>query len=155
MRIFLLIILLLIPSCSNPFSRPTVHFTIDAKKDVKPISRFIYGINQHQKLGGECSNLTLTRMGGNRWTAYNWENNASNAGRDYYFQNDDFLGGGDTPGGALIPTIENAAANNAGVIITIPINGYVAADKYGGGDVREDGSDYLKNRFRQELPRKG
>src|SRR5262245_17482938 len=131
----------------------TVHFTIDAQQSVHPISRFIYGVNQ--SLTGAYSNLTLTRDGGNRWTAYNWENNASNAGSDFQFQNDGFLGGGNTPGGAISPMLSNASARNAGAIVTIPINGYVSADKNGGGDVRNSGANYLQTRFKQELPRKG
>ena len=54
----------------------TVH--IDATAAVKPISRYIYGVNG--TLGGQHANLTFRRVGGNRWTAYNWANNASNAG---------------------------------------------------------------------------
>jgi hypothetical protein len=132
---------------------PTVHFTIDPQQNVSPISRFIYGVNQ--SLDGAYANNTFTRMGGNRLTAYNWENNASNAGSDFQFQNDGFLGGGNTPGGAVIPVLQNASARNAGALITIPINGYVAADKNGGGDVRNSGSNYLQTRFRQEVARKG
>src|SRR5690242_13588733 len=64
-----------------------VHFVIDPQQNAHLISRFIYGVNQ--SLDGALSNLTFTRLGGNRWTAYNWENNASNAGNDYLFQNDD------------------------------------------------------------------
>lgn len=131
----------------------TVNFSIDPQQDTRPISKFVYGVNQ--SLDGSYSNATFTRLGGNRWTAWNWENNASNAGSDWYFQNDAYLGGGDTPGGAVIPALQNAAARNAGALLTIPINGYVAADKNGGGDVRNSGSNYLQTRFRQELPAKG
>ncbi len=129
-----------------------VHFTIDPQADVKPISRYIYGANQ--LLDGAYADGTLTRMGGNRWTAYNWENNASNAGIDYFFQNDAYLGGGSTPGGAVIPRLQNASARSAAAIVTVPMNGYVSADKNGGGDVRNSGSNYLQTRFRQELARK-
>ncbi len=131
----------------------TVQFTVDAAQRGRPISRFVYGVNL--ALDAPYSNLTLTRMGGNRWTAYNWTNNASNAGSDWQFQNDDLLGGGDIPGGALIPAIKGAAAHGAGIIITVPMAGYVAADKNGGGDVRKTGPDYLRKRFRESLPRKG
>ena len=68
-------------------------------------------------------------------TAYNWETNASNAGTDWFNQNDDFLGGGNTPNGAVAPGIEAARTAGAGMIVTMPIIGYVAADKNGGGDV--------------------
>jgi hypothetical protein len=137
----------------TPALPQTVTFTIDANAQVKPISRFIYGIND--TIGGVHSNLTARRIGGNRWTAYNWENNASNAGSDYIFQNDSYLGGGNTPGGAVIPAINNASAHNAGLLLTIPIQGYVAADKRGDGDVRNSGPNYLKTRFHKERAAKG
>jgi hypothetical protein len=136
----------------------TVTFTIDATAQVKPISRFIYGINSthgiDNTIGGVHRNLTARREGGNRWTAYNWVNNASNAGSDYIFQNDNYLGGGDTPGGAVIPAIDNARQANAALLLTIPIQGYVAADKKPPGDVHNS-DDYLNTRFHQERAVKG
>ena len=72
-------------------------------------------------------------------TAYNWETNASNAGADYFNQNDDFLGGGNTPNGAVAPGLEAARNAGAGMIVTMPMIGYVSADKNGGGgDVHSD-----------------
>ncbi len=130
----------------------TVIFSIDATKNVAPISPYIYGINDDLTT---AAHLTMRRMGGNRWTAYNWVNNASNAGSDYQFQNDNYLGGGSTPGGALIPAIDNAKANGAALLVTVPIQGYVAADKKADGDVRNSGPNYLQTRFRQEQAVKG
>lgn len=130
-----------------------VSFVVDPQLNVHAISRFIYGTNEG--LTGGLANLTFTRLGGNRWTAYNWENNASNAGSDWYFQNDGYLGGGSTPGGAVLPRLQNASDRNAAALLTIPINGYVAADKNADGDVRNSGPNYLQTRFRQELPAKG
>jgi hypothetical protein len=51
--------------------------------------------------------------------------------------------------------MKNAAERNAGIIVTVPMAGYVAADKNGDGDVRKSGPDYLHERFRRSLPRKG
>lgn len=130
-----------------------IHFAVDPQQNVKSISPFIYGVNE--PLEGAYANSTLQRLGGNRWTAYNWENNASNAGSDYFFQNDDYFPGGNTPGGALIGPLKNSSDHKAGTLVTIPINGYVAADKLGGGDVRNSGADYLETRFNQEVARKG
>lgn len=130
----------------------TVNFAVDLAQNHRPISRLIYGVNE--ALNGAYSNLAFTRLGGNRWTAYNWENNASNAGSDYIFQNDDYLGGGNTPGGALIPTLQNASSRNAGTLVTVPIVGYVAADKNQDGDVHNSGANYLQTRFHQELAHK-
>src|SRR3954463_15254346 len=111
-----------------------VHFTIDPAASVHPISRFIYGINQ--SFSGAFSNDTFTRLGGNRWTAYNWENNASNAGSDFQYQNDGFLSSSNVPGAAVSAEITDAANHNAGILLTVPMNGYVSADKSPGGDVR-------------------
>ncbi len=158
---------LLLTTCpiSSAQSTPTVHFSIDAKENVKPISRFIYGINQFHGvvdgMTGPYSNVPFVRLGGNRFTAYNWVTNASNAGSDYHFQNDDYLVSGDAykgiedaPGGADIPIIQIAKDHQAAVLLTVPINGYVAADKNGDGDVHKSGADYLHARFLHESPRK-
>ena len=75
-----------------------VHFTIDARKEVRPISRLIYGVNQ--PIDSAWANAAFLRFGGNRTTAYNWVTNASNAGNDWNFQNDDFFPG-TTPGAAI------------------------------------------------------
>jgi len=70
-----------------------VTFAIDSSQDVRPISRFIYGMNGWDP-AVRPANLALSRSGGNRMTAYNWETNDSNAGADFQNQNDTFLGGG-------------------------------------------------------------
>lgn len=102
-----------------------VTFIINETQAAGAISPFIYGINGQQTPG---QNLTFERDGGNRWTAYNYTNNASNAGSDYLYESDHYLGGGSTPGGAVLPLLQNAQANGAGALVTIPINGYLAAD---------------------------
>ena len=117
----------------------TVHFTIDPSQNVHSISRLIYGVNG--TIAGYNS-PTFVRMGGNRWTAYNWENNDSNAGSDYYFQNDDALSSSTSPGAAVLPEIQSTAANGQGLLLTIPMNGYVSADRNGGGDVRYNNNTY-------------
>jgi hypothetical protein len=141
-----------IPPSTPPASQ--VNFAIDSTLDVRPISRFIYGMNGWDP-AQRPANLTLSRSGGNRMTAYNWETNASNAGSDWFNQNDDFLGGGNTPNGAVGPGIVAARSAGAGIVVTIPIIGYVAADKLGNGDVANSGSNYLQTRFHQSPARKG
>ncbi|WP_437280508.1 glycoside hydrolase family 44 protein [Sorangium sp. So ce375] len=135
-----------------------VTFTVRADRDVRPISRLIYGANWAEDLDGEQRGTTVVRMGGNRMTAYNWENNASNAGSDYMHQNDAYLVGnsqkGDVPGEAVRMHAEGALAHGAAFIATVPICGYVAADKAPGGDVAQT-QNYLKTRFRPTIARKG
>ncbi|MEO8019394.1 MAG: glycoside hydrolase family 44 protein [Pseudomonadota bacterium] len=140
-----------IPPSTPPASN--VSFAIDSTQDVRGISRFIYGINFLDPAQARPANLTLSRSGGNRNTAYNWETNDSNAGADYQNQNDDFMGGGTTPNGAIAPMIARARAANAGIIVTVPTIGYVAADHNGGGDVNQT-PNYIAVRFKQGKPRK-
>jgi glycosyl hydrolase family 44 len=130
-----------------------VTFTIDSSQDVHPISRFIYGMNGWDP-SGRPKNLALSRSGGNRMTAYNWETNASNAGNDWHHQNDSFLGGGDVPNGAVAPGLEAVRAAGAAMIVTMPMIGYVSADKDGGGDVART-PNYLAVRFHRSVARKG
>jgi hypothetical protein len=129
----------------------TVTVTVETKKDRHLISPFIYGANNWDWSKGSRG-MAMGRIGGNRLTAYNWENNASNAGSDWYHQNDDFMGGGNVPMGALTPTIRNAIQAGAAIVVTVPIAGYVAADKNGGGDVNQT-ANYLDVRFKKSMPR--
>ncbi len=139
-----------IPPSTPPASN--VAFAIDSTQDVHAISRFIYGMNFWDP-AQRPANLTLSRSGGNRNTAYDWETNDSNAGADYQNQNDDFMGGGTTPNGAIAPLIERARNANAGIIVTMPTIGHVAADHNGGGDVNQT-PNYIDVRFKQSVPRK-
>ncbi len=138
---------------------PTVNFTLNTSTTAS-ISPYIYGINGTIGSGG-FNNLTLTRAGGNRWTAYNWTNNYSNAGSDYHFENDNALSSSTTPGAAVAGTISNGISNNAATLLTIPMSGYVSADAKGGSaDVRyypgttTFDPNWLADRFKPSLPAK-
>jgi hypothetical protein len=129
-----------------------VTFTITAAQGAKPISPYIYGVNDGSVAGAHHS--PIVRTGGNRLTAYNWENNASNAGKDYEYENDDNLCSSqiancNTPGQFLKNVIDQASAAGAATLVTVPIVDYVAADKSPAGDVRNSGSNYLSTRFKQ------
>ncbi|HWA87145.1 MAG TPA: glycoside hydrolase family 44 protein [Opitutus sp.] len=113
-----------------------VAISVDPAADRAPISPFIYGSNAI--LPGVS--VTLLRQGGNRMTGYNWENNASNAGSDYLQQSDDYLTWifGITGAPANVPGLvvthfqdDALAAGTAYTIATLPMAGYVAADKSG------------------------
>jgi hypothetical protein len=144
-------------SAENDASSP-VRFVVDVSAGRHPISALIYGINDDKTLDSQFDSVVaetrpgLIRLGGNRWTAYNWENNASNAGSDYYFQNDDYLSSSTTPGAAVLATAQGAHRAGASLIATIPIAGYVSADTSPGGDVRNSGKNYLKTRFKIDKP---
>ncbi len=110
----------------------SVTFTIDPTQSVQPISPYVYGANAGLSQTGYSSlNLAAERLGGNRWTAYNWTTNASNAGSDYMYSNDNYLSSSTVPGAAVQPTLQDAANRNAAAIITVPMAGYVSADESG------------------------
>jgi hypothetical protein len=137
-----------------------ITFEVTATKNVHSISPYIYGVND----GSQAANAhaSIVRSGGNRLTAFNWENNASNAGSDYQFENDNYMcaGGGcipdgNTAGGFIKGVVEQANAAGAATLMTVPIVDYVSADTSPGGDVRNSGSNYLQTRFKQNKAAKG
>lgn len=137
-----------------------VNFTINTGQNVHAISRWIYGMNG-VNWGSRPANLTLSRSGGNRLTCYNWENNASNAGTDWYNENDWAMGLPTDPVGyAATSMIDGDRTNNAASLITVPVAGYVAADHghLGGAwpqyDVNQT-ANYLSVRFKQNVAKKG
>ena len=111
----------------------TVNINIDLGAETKTISPMIYGINQYSNQDKyKLVTATALRQGGNRMTAYNWENNASNAGSDWKHSSDDNVSKTDDPADCAQVLSKEAAANNVGYkFTTLQLAGYVAADKDG------------------------
>ena len=107
-----------------------VTITINPSK-TKPISPWIYGINFYSGVTGAPPQLTFDRAGGNRWTAYNWETNASNAGSDYLYENDDYLSSSTVPAEAVRSFIAGDQANGLASLMTVQLQGLVAGDENG------------------------
>jgi len=107
-----------------------VTITIDPTK-TKPISPWIYGINFYAGVSGAPPHLTFDRAGGNRWTAYNWETNASNAGSDYIYNNDNYLSSSNVPAEAVRSFIAGDEASGAASLVTLQLQGLVSADENG------------------------
>jgi len=107
-----------------------VIITIDPTKTM-PISPYIYGINFYGGVPGAPPLLTFDRAGGNRWTAYNWETNASNAGSDYIYDNDNYLSSSNVPAEAVRSFIAADQATNTASLITVQLQGLVSADENG------------------------
>jgi fibronectin type 3 domain-containing protein len=97
----------------------------------KPISPYIYGINFYSGVTGAPPLLTMDRDGGNRWTAYNWETNASNAGSDYLYENDDYLSPSTVPAEAARSFITGDQAVDAASLVTFQLQGLVSGDESG------------------------
>ncbi len=132
-----------------------VDFTITPEQQSHLISPLIYGINQSMLMNGD-ENHAFYRFGGNRTTAYNWENNFSSAGADWYHSSDTYLvpDGVDPDEPAVVYTtfLEQEVKNNVKSILTLPMAGYVAAD--GNGEVSEEESA-PSVRWHKAVPKKG
>jgi hypothetical protein len=109
-------------------ANPDVTITINPAQ-THPISPYIYGINSG--VTPVPPNLTFDRTGGNRWTAYNWETNASNAGSDYLYENDDYLSSSTVPAEAVRSIIASDQANGMASLVTFQMQGLVAGDENG------------------------
>jgi len=107
-----------------------VTITIDPAK-TKPISPYVYGINFYSGNPGVSPLLTFDRAGGNRWTAYNWETNASNAGSDYIYNNDSYLSGSNVPAEAVRSFIAADQGQGLASLVTVQLQGLVSADENG------------------------
>jgi len=121
------IVFITVQTCSQ-----TVNFTIVINSSPTPISPYIYGANPEFTT---LENLGARRLGGNRLTGYNWENNASHAGTDWYNDNDNYMTYGlpnPDVSGATLTAFHNAALSvGAYSTITLQMAGYVARDKSG------------------------
>ncbi len=128
-------------------TQPDVTITINPSS-THPISPYIYGLNFYSGVTGAPPNLTFDRDGGNRWTAYNWETNASNAGSDYNYENDDYLSSSTVPAEAVRSFIAGDQANNMASLITFQMQGLVDVDENGHVSVSNPPPPDLK-RFKQ------
>jgi mannan endo-1,4-beta-mannosidase len=112
-----------------------MNFLIIPEAVIGPISPYIYGLNDQNP---SDMGATIRRLGGNRMTGYNWVNNASNAGSDYKHSSDDWLCKEhllsihcDEPAGAIFDFVGQNQKAGMESLITVPMAGYVAADKNG------------------------
>lgn len=123
-----------------PLPAPAVSavFTINTTLPTS-ISSSIYGVNYPPaNLWALLGNhLAMIREGGNRWSAYNWENNASNAGHDYQYSSDNNLVSSlppslqSLPGEAVLVPLQDAQAKGMAAMVSVPMQDYVAADESG------------------------
>lgn len=149
------------PFTWNTGSITSVAVGINTEADNKPISPYIYGTNNNDD---ETSlNMGARRLGGNRLTGYNWENNHSHAGIDWFNSNDDYLpwkagipdGLHSTPG--IVQTTfhdSSLARNNAYSLLTLQTAGYVAADENGTVEYSQSApsSRWKQVRFKKNMP---
>ncbi len=129
--------------------------------NLKPISPNIYGYNQDHQDVNDSENWNIRRLGGNRLTVFNWENGASNSGHD----NSSFTNDNRIPSLLLVPWNDKDKVGeayrffhqenlDAGVtsIITLPIQGWVAADKSGSNKTTPPSSRWNELIFEKGAP---
>ncbi len=128
-----LFVLLSVCACAYAQS---VNFTVTVADSLNPISPYIYGTNQLLNGGERWGSL---RLGGDRLTGYNWENNASNAGIDYLNESDNFLteefnvpSDSSYVPGIVTETFHSQALQlGAYTLATLQMAGFVAKDENG------------------------
>ncbi len=115
-------------------SQTAITYTINTAQERDTISTYIYGSNS-----SSSSFTTFSRMGGNRTSAYNWENNFSNAGADWVDNNDNYMpwimgiptANYTSPGICLKAFHDSALLHNTLSALTLPMVGYAANDGNG------------------------
>ena len=111
-----------------------VTFSINTSLDTEHICPYVYSANASTVEGGV--GIAGRRLGGNRMTGYNWENNASNAGTDYINSSDDYMTWvfGIPSSQEFVPGITLTAFHDTSIVhgcytlLTLPAAGYVARD---------------------------
>src|ERR1700761_7025059 len=100
--------------------------TVDVSADRHPIPPDIYGMGYpDQALAKELS-LPLRRWGGDGTTRYNWKNDTTNSGDDFYFiagMHDDK--NPQAPSGGPDRWMKEAKDSNGRVLLTMPFIDYV------------------------------
>lgn len=103
------------------------------ENQIREISPYLFGING----GVDLDKVTAGsfRIGGNRLTAYNWENNVSNAGSDWYNHADLYLMESvsekyqNVPAGTILDSMEAVNDHNIPYsLLTLQMLGYVSSD---------------------------
>ncbi len=133
-----------------------VDYHINTNQGIGQISPYIYGVN----MPAVTDFSTARRMGGNRLTGFNWENNASNAGADYYHSSDNYIpwilgvpsSDYDVPGISLTTFHNTSLSQDNYTLLTLPMAGYAARDKYGTVEVSETAPS---SRWVEVINRKG
>jgi hypothetical protein len=96
--------------------------TVDVAAGVHPISPLIYGMNSYGVDQGLAAQLRIPieRWGGDATTRYNWKQDSSNAGQDFFYMSGSGVAH-PTPSGGPDALIDKDRASGGTTDITIPI----------------------------------
>jgi hypothetical protein len=115
---------LVLLSSSALAQNPAVTVTIDATANRHPINPNIYGVAFASKVDLAALNAPLNRSGGNAETAYNWKENATNLGQDWYYES--YPGQSATQGADADAFVSDTKSKGAEPMLTVPLAGWVA-----------------------------
>ena len=73
------------PTSPPPGTGPALSVNVAANRHA--ISSYIYGMNFASQAIASALNLPVDRWGGNSTSRYNWQNDTTNTGSDWYFEN--------------------------------------------------------------------
>jgi uncharacterized repeat protein (TIGR01451 family) len=93
--------------------------TVDATADQRAISPYIYGMNYAKEDLAADLRLPVRRWGGNSTSRYNWQNDTTNTGNDWYFENVPVNPGAD---GFVAQNVRTQSQT----LLTVPLIGWVA-----------------------------
>ncbi|MBV9993452.1 MAG: cellulase [Alphaproteobacteria bacterium] len=109
---------------TSAFAATTATVTIDATANRHAIDPRIYGVNFATPQELALLNAPLNRNGGNATTSYNWLQNATNLGRDWYYES--YPGDGAKAGADADAFVAKSKGANAEPMLTVPLIGWVA-----------------------------
>jgi hypothetical protein len=109
-----------LPTPTPPAPGQGPALSVDAASDQHTISPYIYGMNFASEELAADLDLPVRRWGGNSTSRYNWQNDTTNTGSDWYFEN--------------VPEETNAAGlfinqdrrTGTKTLMTVPLIGWVA-----------------------------
>jgi len=117
----------LLPRTTPPPSGGAVTISVDPSLDRRPVSPFIFGVNFGADAQAASLKWPARRWGGNAVTRYNWQNDTSNKGMDWFFMNvpDDNPDPGALPFGSSADRFLAATRAAGGEpILTVPLIGW-------------------------------
>ena len=112
------------PTPLPPVTGPALHVDVSANRH--SISPYIYGMNYPSEAIAKDLHLPVSRWGGNSTSRYNWQNDTTNTGSDWYFENvpDDV--------GASDAFVNQNHLTGTRTIMTMPLIGWVAKSRPNG-----------------------
>ena len=116
------------PQVVNNTPAGSVNVIVDVAAKRHPISPLVYGVNFATPAQAKALNLRINRNGGNGTTRYNWMQNATNSGNDWFFLShpDDEKHKKAAPGTSVIRWVQNNRALGVQSMVTIPMIGWTA-----------------------------